>query len=70
MNLNIKSEHSIPQTTQSTSFLTCISLIQGLIDAACEVKYFSAFEGIQAVLNCGFHRVDSGFQVLNSSLCQ
>ena len=22
------------------------------------------------VLDCGFHRVDSGFQVLNSSLCQ
>ena len=39
MNLNFKSEHSIPQTTQSSSFLTCIWLIQGLIDAACEVKF-------------------------------
>ena len=39
MNLNFKSEHSIPQTTQSTSFLTCIWLIQGLIDEACEVKF-------------------------------
>ena len=39
MNLNFKSEHSIPQTTQSTSFLPWIWLIQGLIAAACEVKF-------------------------------
>ena len=41
MNLNFKSKHSIPQTTQSTSFLTCIWLIQGLIDEACEVKFLT-----------------------------
>ena len=39
MNLNFKSEHNIPQTTQSTSFLTCMWSIQGLIDAACEAKF-------------------------------
>ena len=61
MNLNLKSEHSIPQTTQSTSFLTCIWLIQGLIGAACEVKNFYPCEGIQDSL--GLWIPQSGFQI-------
>ena len=61
MNLNLKSEHSIPQTTQSTSFLPCIWLIQGLIDAACEVKNFYPCEGIQDSL--GLWIPQSGFQI-------
>ena len=56
--------------TESTSFLTCIWLIQGLIDADSEVKFLGHLRESKTVLDSGFHGVGSGFQVLDSSLRQ
>ena len=60
MNLNFKSEHNIPQTTQSTSFLTCIWSIQGLIDAACEAKFLPMWGNPNSL---GLWIPQSGFRI-------